>query len=175
MTKSISVAVELLDQLAGMELDTTERSIKIQDELRAILAQPAEAEGVEVVAWAHPDYCDLITDSQIRAIEWERLGLSPVPLVRQADQLAALSAVTAERDAAQKDAERYRWVSSGLHEAETLASIVICHGGYAEKVAERVDVYREAAMAAKEPEPEHVCSGCGAKGWTGNCLECIPY
>lgn len=28
---------------------------------------------------------------------------------------------------------------------------------------------------AKEPEPEHVCSGCGAKGWTGNCLECIPY
>ncbi len=121
-------------------------------ELRAVVkaAQPAEAEGVEVVAWAHPDYCDLITDSQIRAIEWERLGLSPVPLVRQADQLAALSAVTAERDAAQKDAERYRWVSSGLHEAETLASIVICHGGYAEKVAERVDVYREAAMAAKE-------------------------
>ena len=144
MTKSISVAVELLDQLAGMELDTTERSIKIQDELRAILAHPAEAEGVEVVAWAHPDYCDVITDSQIRAIEWERLGLSPVPLVRQADQLAALSAVTAERDAAQK-------------------------------VAERVDVYREAAMAAKEPEPEYVCSGCGAKGWTGNCLECIPY
>lgn len=32
-----------------------------------------------------------------------------------------------------------------------------------------------AAMAAKEAEPEHVCSGCGAKGWTGNCLECIPY
>lgn len=31
------------------------------------------------------------------------------------------------------------------------------------------------AMAAKEAEPEHVCSGCGAKGWTGNCLECIPY
>ena len=78
-------------------------------------------------------------------------------------------------EALRKDAERYRWASSGVHEAETLVSIVNCHGGYAEKVAERVDVYREAAMAAKEPEPEHVCSGCGAKGWTGNCLECIPY
>lgn len=80
-----------------------------------------------------------------------------------------------EAEALRKDAERYRWASSGVHEAETLVSIVNCHGGYAEKVAERVDVYREAAMAAKEPEPEHVCSGCGAKGWTGNCLECIPY
>ncbi|MFP5338170.1 MAG: hypothetical protein ACLGIW_06710, partial [Gammaproteobacteria bacterium] len=58
----------------------------------------AEAEGVEAVAWAHPDYCDVITDSPIRTIEWEHLGLSPVSLVRQADHLAALSAVTAERD-----------------------------------------------------------------------------
>ena len=123
--------------------------------------------------------------------------------LRQLVPLTALSAVTAERDrlredrdsqqrvciaemekanqlraeveTLRKDAERYRWASSGVHEAETLVSIVNCHGGYAEKVAERVDVYREAAMAAKEPEHEHVCSGCGAKGWTGNCLECIPY
>ena len=56
----------------------------------------------------------------------------------------------AEVEALRKDAERYRWASSGVHEAETLVSIVNCHGGYAEKVAERVDVYREAAMAAKE-------------------------
>lgn len=55
-----------------------------------------------------------------------------------------------EVEALRKDAARYRWASSGLHEAETLVSIVNCHGGYAEKVAERVDVYREAAMAAKE-------------------------
>lgn len=68
---------------------------------------------------------------------------------RERDQLRA------EVDALRKDAERYRWASSGPHEAETLASIVHCHGGYAEKVAERVDVYREAAMAAKDPEPEH--------------------
>lgn len=22
---------------------------------------------------------------------------------------------------------------------------------------------------------EHVCTGCGAKGWTANCKECVPY
>lgn len=22
---------------------------------------------------------------------------------------------------------------------------------------------------------EHVCSGCGSKGWTANCSECVPY
>ena len=25
------------------------------------------------------------------------------------------------------------------------------------------------------PEPEHICQGCGAKGWTANCDQCIPY
>ncbi|MCY1174028.1 hypothetical protein D9M73_142140 [compost metagenome] len=44
-----------------------------------------------------------------------------------------------------KDAERYRWSISGDQEAETLISIVHCHGGYAEKISERVDVYMEAA------------------------------
>jgi hypothetical protein len=69
---------------------------------------------------------------------------SHIVLAQQRDQLRA------EVEAMRKDAERYRWASSGVHEAETLVSIVNCHGGYAEKVAERVDVYREAAMAAKE-------------------------
>lgn len=44
-----------------------------------------------------------------------------------------------------------------------------------ETFADQIHAAIDAAMAAKEPEPEHVCSGCGAKGWTGNCLECIPY
>ena len=22
---------------------------------------------------------------------------------------------------------------------------------------------------------EHVCSGCGSKGWTANCAKCVPY
>ncbi len=44
---------ELLERAASMELDTTAHSIRIQDELRALLAQPAapaDGEAVEVVA-----------------------------------------------------------------------------------------------------------------------------
>ena len=35
-----------------------------------------------------------------------------------------------------------------------------------------------ASAALKTAEPatdEHVCTGCGAKGWTANCSECVPY
>lgn len=43
-----------------------------------------------------------------------------------------------------KDAELYRWVSSGAQEAETLVSVVLCHGGDAAKIAERIATYMEA-------------------------------
>lgn len=35
-----------------------------------------------------------------------------------------------------------------------------------------VDVSFKPAEPAKD---EHVCSGCGSKGWTANCAECVPY
>lgn len=47
-----------------------------------------------------------------------------------------------------KDAELYRWVSSGVQEAETLVSVVVCHGGDSRKVAERIAVYMEANQEA---------------------------
>lgn len=47
-----------------------------------------------------------------------------------------------------KDAELYRWVSSGVQEAETLVSVVLCHGGDIRKVAERIAVYMEANQEA---------------------------
>lgn len=33
------------------------------------------------------------------------------------------------------------------------------------------------ADAALKPaaEPRHICKGCGAKGWTANCAQCVPY
>jgi prefoldin subunit 5 len=217
---------ELLLQLfrcwdCGLEVDNE------LAQLRIAAAQPAEAEGVEVVAWRTPS--GSLYDSKEVAEKNIVTGhiCKTEPLVLQSNHLAALSAVTAERDrladmlsgeveaniklreqwnqlseevealraenerlsqqlaqsdaalresrandmenvrtlenmwerhdalrqeleALRKDAERYRWASSGVHEAETLVSIVNCHGGYAEKVAERVDVYRDAAMAAKE-------------------------
>lgn len=34
-----------------------------------------------------------------------------------------------------------------------------------------------AVMEALKPaaEPEHICKGCGSKGWTANCAQCVPY
>ncbi len=51
----------------------------------------------------------------------------------------------AENERLRKDAERYRWASSGVQEAETLMAIVSCHGGYTEKISERVDAYLSAS------------------------------
>ncbi len=163
---------ELLEQIVNTNMADYAVIAYQRKEIRFILeAQPAEAEGVSnarlmntlaELARRAPlrtlhTICE--TQRQVSTVKLERY-LEPVgdtlagyafTLRIDFDKLsAALSAVTAERDRLRKDAERYRWVSSGLHEAETLVSIVNCHGGYAEKVAERVDVYRDAAMAAKE-------------------------
>lgn len=34
-----------------------------------------------------------------------------------------------------------------------------------------------AVMEALKPaaEPDHICEGCGSKGWTDNCAQCVPY
>lgn len=36
---------------------------------------------------------------------------------------------------------------------------------------------REKIEASLKPaaEPEHICEGCGSKGWTANCNQCVPY
>ena len=34
----------------------------------------------------------------------------------------------------------------------------------------------DAALKPAEPaKVEHICTGCGSKGWTANCAECVPY
>ena len=122
--------------LAALSAVTAERDRLRELSVERILLDvvPGDGEGHEVYAKSVEEVEAALTAEAERAeaLEAER------------DQLRA------EVEALRKDAERYRWASSGVHEAETLVSIVNCHGGYAEKVAERVDVYREAAMAAKE-------------------------
>lgn len=79
-------------------------------EIRAILAQPAEAEGVDVVAWRCEASKPAIK-TQVRlvftwpeaesfALHYEGIGckVTTTALVEKAKHLAALSAVTAERD-----------------------------------------------------------------------------
>jgi hypothetical protein len=88
--------------------------------------------------------------------------------------------VTAERDRLRKDAERYRWLCvEGNWVARMFGKWRAHTGEYGENNPtdwfDSRDAAIDSAMAAKEAGPEHACSGCGAKGWTGNCLECIPY
>lgn len=77
---------------------------RAQSDIRELLAQPAEAEGVEVVSWANEALsafisadCKAYGDSRGGAAGIAA-GVHQTPLVRQSDHLAALSAVTAERD-----------------------------------------------------------------------------
>lgn len=95
--------LERMIQLDSLGLDAQQE----YSALRAILAQPAEAEGVAVVAWANEALsafisadCKAYGDSRGGAAG-SAAGAHQTPLVRQDDHLAALSAVTAERDALQ--------------------------------------------------------------------------
>lgn len=71
------------------------------DALREAIAQPAEAEGVELRR-----YTPISQGYHIPAMNSCDQGR----WVRHSDHLAALSAVTAEVEALRRDAERYRWL-----------------------------------------------------------------
>lgn len=102
------------------------------DALREVIAQPAEVEGVvPVVCYLRafqdgtPNWTeDCVCEDAVYPNHDEDETYS-MPMVRQADHIAALSAVTAERDqlraeveALRKDAERYRWIrQQGLPDA----------------------------------------------------------
>jgi len=91
--------------------------------------QPAEAEGVK--RWALDVDCLYPSEEG----GWCEYG----------DHLAALSAVTAERDRMRKDAERYRWLRGRLPgSAYRIAGVIYSEGG------DGVDAAIDAAMAAKE-------------------------
>lgn len=33
----------------------------------------------------------------------------------------------------------------------------------------------DAALKPADASDEHICAGCGTKGWTASCKECVPY
>lgn len=79
------------------------------DALKACTDQPAEAEGAEVVGYASAGAIEILREipqasgMKVRGCSKDRFV---VPLVRQSDHLAALSAVTAERDRLLAELER---------------------------------------------------------------------
>ena len=148
---------------------------------KRVIAQPAEAEGADVRK--------IVVDSLVGMIAGVTRMIPPAdqplpdfiqaPVDRAVERInAALSAVTAERDRLRKDAERWRYVSLQGDDTHWLNLLRVDLEDFGGNINAAVDALIDGeapAMAAKEAGPEHVCSGCGAKGWTGNCLECIPY
>ncbi|KDC22947.1 hypothetical protein AZ20_4234 [Bordetella bronchiseptica E014] len=62
----------------------------------------------------------------------------------------AKEAVLADRQQRAGDADRWRWATAIDENAQTLHSIVLCHGGDQQKINERADFYRAALAARKE-------------------------
>lgn len=87
-------------------------------------------------------------------------GVNPVPSqasfsIQRA--YAVPQASEAVRDV--EDAERWRWATASDGNADKLCSIVLCHGGYQDKINERADFYRAALSA--QPGAQRTGGGDG--------------
>ena len=84
--------------------------------------------------------------------------------------------VTAERDALQAlltAADERADVLEGLLR-EAMPALDLAASAFKSAMPVRSKV--RAALKPAEPAKEgHVCTGCGNKGWTANCKECVPY
>src|SRR5690606_277491 len=92
---------ELLERIAHD--DEGAASLADFEELKRFLTQPAEAEGVEVVGFLYKNNGGALTAADMDSDTFALMARSDFDgevekLVRQVDHLAALSAVTAERD-----------------------------------------------------------------------------
>lgn len=97
-----AVSIPTKESLEANQAAIVDRG-RAHSDIRELLAQPAEAEGVEVVAWRTPSGC--LYDSKEAAEKNVVTGhiCKTEPLVLQSNHLAALSAVTAERDRLRED------------------------------------------------------------------------
>src|SRR5690606_20802297 len=99
---------ELLERLHGVGKLLKCQHWRSFQELGAILTQPAEAEGLEVVGFLYKNNGGALTTADMDADTFALMARSDFDgevekLVRQSDHLDALSAVTAERDKIKAD------------------------------------------------------------------------
>lgn len=136
----------------------------------SILAKPAEAEGVEVVGYAvtwirigeTPEKTVFMSAADFEATGGPRFYSHREPLILQSAHLAALSAVTAERDRLQQFEAAYNewhdkteWVQKtaeahelGKHRADVLKERV-------DQIQAEVEALRKVIRAALYYVPEH--------------------
>lgn len=163
---------ELLERTAAhLEWDGSEPMTTIQfaqkcdglaGELRRSIAQPAEAEGVEVVGWLH-GYAKAVSSDPVVVSGWLPECVDPLMTVAQHRRI--LSAVTAERDRLLAELERayanYNQVSYAstergkqidqlCAEVETLRKVIRAALYYVPEHKHDLREIMSAAMAAKE-------------------------
>lgn len=90
--------------------------------------------------------------------------------------MAERDTLRAEIEALRKDAELFRQLRDLPDEllgANGVPCVAVPEGPRSGRYVSGPDL--DAAMAARGDTPEYVCPGCGAKGWTASCDQCIPY
>lgn len=80
-------------------------------------------------------------DAALAELEQLRRNASALMFMELTSEIVA---IRSQLQSCRREAELYRWVSRGVQEAETLVSVVLCHGGDAAKIAERIATYMEA-------------------------------
>lgn len=99
--------------------------------------------------------------------------------VAERDALQALLTAADERaDVLERVEARYRWLQKATpYRFKKIQDASVTDGGDVLYFhADRFDAAVDAELKPGEVKPdEHACTGCGAKGWTANCKECVPY
>lgn len=111
-------------------------------------ARNAALEEAAVIVETAPDY---LQDSSFKGAARAIRALKTTPAPTAADHVNTTgSDVDIDRQQRAGDAGRWRWATAIDENAQTLHSIVLCHGGDQQKINERADFYRAALAARKE-------------------------
>lgn len=113
-------------------------------------------------------------------------GHARAMLSSAAQRLADFDRVTAERDALQAlltaaDERAYTATSLIQRIVANFDTEIEFHEDVEpndlehDQVLADMRVFLAALKPAEPAKDEHVCTGCGSKGWTANCAECVPY
>ena len=136
----------------------------------------------------HQDYlklCGSMTAEQVADLQLQ-LNNS---LAREQALQQRLTAADERND--NRDSEIFAQVQSALRRSFSLGQIYwqqadsdsTCQQNKSDQTMETqeqhiLNVLKSLGAALKPAEhakDEHVCTGCGSKGWTANCKECVPY
>jgi hypothetical protein len=142
---------ELLENCCDAAKDA--HAASLLKELEAILDKPAEAEGLDIIGYMDGDYRRDQPSIYIPHVRIVKSCAKGEALMTVTQHLAALSAVTAERDRLREDAERWRYVSlqgDDMHWLNLLRVDLDEFGGNINAAVDALIDGEAPAMAAKE-------------------------